>query len=111
LFEIKRAELFLTQDEVTSRVRNRGPKSYLAGREVSSLVHDTLRGMLDDREGKRVNYLKDFEIDWESFKVFTPSQLLGVMSIKPKVFQLLTSHIEHKGRQMKELLQHHKNIL
>jgi hypothetical protein len=37
----------------------------LAGREVRTLVHDTLKGMLESKEGKRVQYLKDFDIDWE----------------------------------------------
>ena len=34
----------------------------LSGREVRTLVHDTLKSMLESKEGKRVQYLKDFDI-------------------------------------------------
>jgi hypothetical protein len=42
----------------------------MQAREISSLIHDTLKSMLDEREGKRSKYLKDFSIEWNVFKEF-----------------------------------------
>jgi hypothetical protein len=59
----------------------------MQAREIQSLIHDTLKSMLDEKEGKRSKHLKDFFIEWASFKDFNPVQLLGVMTLKPKVFE------------------------
>lgn len=66
-------------------------------------MHDTLRNMLEAKEGKRVTYLRDFAIEWEVYKQFNPIQLLGVMSLKPKVFEQLRQILQQKVRKLNNL--------
>ncbi|EAR86480.2 hypothetical protein TTHERM_00035660 (macronuclear) [Tetrahymena thermophila SB210] len=110
LFEMQKAELFLTELDLKQKIQKIKFKPKLQDREMRYVVHDTLKSMLDNKLQKyKKEYQKeDFQLDWYSFKDTTPVQVIGLMSLKPQVFEESKSEFEKKARLIKDKIQKNK---
>ncbi|KAL4512288.1 hypothetical protein ABPG72_005290 [Tetrahymena utriculariae] len=110
LFEMQKAELFLTELDLKQKIQKIKFKPKLQDREMRYVVHDTLKSMLDNKLQKhKKEYEKDdFQLDWYSFKDTTPVQVIGLMSLKPQVFEESKSEFEKKARLIKDKIQKNK---
>ncbi|KAL4474905.1 hypothetical protein ABPG74_001601 [Tetrahymena malaccensis] len=110
LFEMQKAELFLTELDLKQKIQKIKFKPKLQDREMRYIVHDTLKSMLDNKLQKhKKEYQKDdFQLDWYSFKDTTPVQVIGLMSLKPQVFEESKSEFEKKARLIKDKIQKNK---
>jgi hypothetical protein len=73
-------------------------------RQITNLVHSTLKSMLDKK--KNINAFKktDINIDWETFKDFNNTQFLGLLVLKPECLEELKSFYDSRIKEISTIL-------
>ena len=94
-----KAELSKTLDKF-----KQSEKPFSQDREIKNVVYSTLQKVVQDRKTKKKNEFAELDLPWEEFKVFSPLQIMGLLSMNHQIRDNLFEEFEKKEKKLNEHL-------